>query len=91
MNMQQAVEAPTITSTSFHDSVYPHPIAGTLLLPLSDQVAEAGFVGHGSTLPLLLHVWSAQCWITRPADAASGNNPAPTAAISAAPYAASWR
>jgi gamma-glutamyltranspeptidase/glutathione hydrolase len=43
MNVQQAVEAPTITSTSFHDSVYPHPIAGTLLLPkvLADHVGAA--------------------------------------------------
>jgi gamma-glutamyltranspeptidase/glutathione hydrolase len=43
MNVQQAVEAPTITSTSFHDSVYPHPIAGTLLLPkvLADQAGAA--------------------------------------------------
>jgi gamma-glutamyltranspeptidase/glutathione hydrolase len=43
MNVQQAVEAPTVTSTSFHDSVYPHPIAGTLIMPktLADQVGAA--------------------------------------------------
>jgi gamma-glutamyltranspeptidase/glutathione hydrolase len=43
MNVQQAVEAPTITSTSFHESVYPHPIAGTLIVPkvLADQVGTA--------------------------------------------------
>src|SRR5262249_26524524 len=29
MNVQQALESPTITSTSFHESVYPHPVAGT--------------------------------------------------------------
>jgi gamma-glutamyltranspeptidase/glutathione hydrolase len=49
MNVQQAVEAPTITSTSFHDSVYPHPIASTLVLPkvLADQVGAAlGAKGH---------------------------------------------
>src|SRR5258708_1716859 len=43
MNVQQSVEAATITSTSFHDSVYPHSIAGTLIMPkiLADQVASA--------------------------------------------------
>ena len=43
MNVQQAVEAPTVTSTSFHESVYPHPIAGTLIMPkiLADQVGAA--------------------------------------------------
>ena len=43
MNVQQAVEAPTMTSTSFHESVYPHPIAGTLIMPkvLADQVGAA--------------------------------------------------
>src|SRR5579885_2059211 len=43
MNIQQAVEAPTFTSTSFHDSVYPHPVAGTLILPkvLADHVGAA--------------------------------------------------
>jgi gamma-glutamyltranspeptidase/glutathione hydrolase len=43
MNVQQAVEAPTVTSTSFHDSVYPHPIAGTLIMPkvLAAQVGPA--------------------------------------------------
>jgi gamma-glutamyltranspeptidase/glutathione hydrolase len=43
MNVQQAVEAPTVTSTSFHESVYPHPIAGTLIMPkiLADQAGAA--------------------------------------------------
>jgi gamma-glutamyltranspeptidase / glutathione hydrolase len=43
MNVQQAVEAPTIMSASFHDSVYPHPVAGTLVLPkvLADKVGAA--------------------------------------------------
>ncbi len=43
MNVQQAAEAPTITSTSFHESVYPHPVAGTLIMPkvLADQVGAA--------------------------------------------------
>ncbi len=43
MNVQQAVEAPTITSTSFHDSVYPHPVANTLIMPkvLADQIGAA--------------------------------------------------
>jgi gamma-glutamyltranspeptidase/glutathione hydrolase len=33
MNLQQALEAPTVTSTSFHDSVFPHPVANTLIMP----------------------------------------------------------
>lgn len=43
MNVQQAVEAPSIMSTSFHDSVYPHPVAGTLVMPkvLFDQSGAA--------------------------------------------------
>jgi len=49
MNVQQAVEMPTLMSTSFHESVYPHPIAGTLILPkvLADQTGAAlGALGH---------------------------------------------
>jgi gamma-glutamyltranspeptidase/glutathione hydrolase len=43
MNPQQAVEAPTVTSASFHDSSYPHPVAGTLTMPkiLADQIGAA--------------------------------------------------
>jgi gamma-glutamyltranspeptidase / glutathione hydrolase len=43
MNVQQAAEAPTVMSTSFHDSVYPHPVAGTLAMPkvLADRVGAA--------------------------------------------------
>src|SRR5712692_1040086 len=43
MNVQQAVEAPTVMSTSFHDSVYPHPVAGTLVMPkvLADRAGAA--------------------------------------------------
>jgi gamma-glutamyltranspeptidase/glutathione hydrolase len=43
MNVQQAVEAPTIVSTSFHESVYPHPVAATLILPkiLAEQAGAA--------------------------------------------------
>ena len=43
MNVQQAVEAPTVMSTSFHESVYPHPVAGTLVMPkiLADQAGAA--------------------------------------------------
>jgi gamma-glutamyltranspeptidase / glutathione hydrolase len=56
MNVQQAVEAPTVTSTSFHDSVYPHPIAGTLVIPkiLASQVgtALAAKGHHVSVTPL---------------------------------------
>lgn len=48
MNAQQAVEAPTLMSTSFHDSVYPHPVAGTLVMPkgLADKVG-AGLSAKG--------------------------------------------
>jgi hypothetical protein len=37
------VEAPTVMSTSFHNSVYPHPVDGTLVMPkvLADAVAAA--------------------------------------------------
>ena len=43
MNVQQAVETPTVMSTSFHNSVYPHPVDGTLVMPkvLADPVAAA--------------------------------------------------
>jgi gamma-glutamyltranspeptidase/glutathione hydrolase len=43
MNIQQAVEIPTVTSTSFNDSVYPHPVANTLIMPtvLADQIGAA--------------------------------------------------
>ena len=49
MNVQQAVEAPTVMSTSFHDSVYPHPVANTLVMPkvLADKVgASLSAKGH---------------------------------------------
>jgi gamma-glutamyltranspeptidase/glutathione hydrolase len=43
MNPQQAVEAPTIMTTGYHDSTYPHPVAGTLVIPrvLADKVGPA--------------------------------------------------
>src|SRR6266849_4711629 len=56
MNVQQAVEAPTVMSTSFHDSVYPHPVAGTLAMPkvLADQVGAAlSSKGHRVVMTLL--------------------------------------
>jgi gamma-glutamyltranspeptidase/glutathione hydrolase len=56
MNVQQAVEAPTVTSTSFHDSTYPHPVAGTLIMPkvLADQVGAAlSAKGHHVVVTLL--------------------------------------
>ena len=33
MNVQQAVEAPTVTSSAFAASMYPHPIEGKLTIP----------------------------------------------------------
>jgi gamma-glutamyltranspeptidase/glutathione hydrolase len=56
MNVQQAVEAPTVMSTSLHDSVYPHPVAGTLVMPkvLADQVGAAlSAKGHRVVMTLL--------------------------------------
>ena len=48
MNVQQAVEAPTLVSTSFHDSVYPHPVLGTLMLPkVLAEHAAAGLAAKG--------------------------------------------
>lgn len=43
MNIQQAVEAPTVTSTSFHESTYPHTVANTLVMPrvLAEQIGAA--------------------------------------------------
>jgi gamma-glutamyltranspeptidase/glutathione hydrolase len=43
MNVQQAVEAPCVTSTSFHPSMYPHQPGEALLVPkvLADRVGNA--------------------------------------------------
>ena len=43
MNVQQAVEAPTVTSSAFRASMYPGRILGKLTMPqvLGDEVAEA--------------------------------------------------
>lgn len=43
MNPQQAVEAPTVTTTNFHASNYPQPIGDELILPklLADRVGPA--------------------------------------------------
>ncbi|HTM48239.1 MAG TPA: gamma-glutamyltransferase family protein [Bryobacteraceae bacterium] len=49
MNAQQAVEGPTVMSKSFHESVYPHPVAGTLVVPkvLADRIGSAlSALGH---------------------------------------------
>ncbi|MGH9721097.1 MAG: gamma-glutamyltransferase family protein [Bryobacteraceae bacterium] len=49
MNVQQAVEAPTVTSSSFQGSMYPHTVAGLLTIPklLADRiVAELLVKGH---------------------------------------------
>jgi len=42
MNVQQAVEAPTVTSFGFGASMYPQPVKGTLTMPrvLADQVGD---------------------------------------------------
>ena len=48
MNVQQAVEAATVTSTGFGASMYPQPVKGTLMMPkvlaneIGDKVAELG-------------------------------------------------
>jgi gamma-glutamyltranspeptidase/glutathione hydrolase len=43
MNIQQASEAPTVTTTSLHNSSFPHPVGGTLVIPriLADRVGAA--------------------------------------------------
>jgi len=43
MNVQQAVEAPTITSSGFHASMYPQTVGGKLTIP----EALAGRAGQG--------------------------------------------
>ena len=48
MNVQQAVEAATVTSTGFGASMFPQPVKGTLMMPrvladeIGDEVAELG-------------------------------------------------
>lgn len=48
MNVQQAVEAATVTSTGFGASMYPQPVKGTLMMPkvladeIGDQIAALG-------------------------------------------------
>lgn len=41
-NVQQAVEAPTVTSSAFGASMYPNPVRGMLTMPtvLGDEIAE---------------------------------------------------
>ncbi|MSV27959.1 MAG: gamma-glutamyltransferase [Bryobacterales bacterium] len=43
MNLQQALEAPTVTTTSFHASMFPQTVEGKLTLPkiLADAIAPA--------------------------------------------------
>ena len=43
MNVQQAVEAPTVTSSAFAASMYPQPVGGKLTMPqvLADTVGDA--------------------------------------------------
>ena len=49
MNIQQAVEAPTVTSFGFKASMYPQPVKGTLAMPrvLANEVGErVSKLGH---------------------------------------------
>ena len=49
MNIQQAVEAPTVTSYGFGASMYPQPVKGTLAMPrvLANEVGEGvSKLGH---------------------------------------------
>ena len=49
MNVQQAVEAPTVTSFGFGASMYPQPVKGTLTMPrvLANEVGEGvSKLGH---------------------------------------------
>jgi gamma-glutamyltranspeptidase/glutathione hydrolase len=48
MNVQQAVEAPTVTSSAFAASMYPQPVRGMLTMPailgdvVGDELARRG-------------------------------------------------
>lgn len=51
MNIQQAVEAPTVTSFGFKASMYPQPVKGTLAMPrvLANEVGErVSKLGHST-------------------------------------------
>lgn len=53
MNLQQALEAPTVTTTSLHASMFPQPVAGKLIVPrvLADTVAAA-LTGRGHRIDI---------------------------------------
>ncbi len=68
MNVQQALEAPSVVSTGFRNSRYPHEVAGTLQAPSSlpkqvlDELAAMGHTldinnarGVGSVKAILVH------------------------------------
>jgi gamma-glutamyltranspeptidase / glutathione hydrolase len=68
MNVQQALEQPSIVSTGFRSSFYPHEVAGTLQVPNSlpthvlDELAEMGHKldirnarGVGSVKAIIVH------------------------------------
>ncbi|MCA1585207.1 MAG: gamma-glutamyltransferase, partial [Acidobacteria bacterium] len=68
MNVQQALEASSVVSTSFRSSTYPHPIDGTLQVPASlpkhviDELAALGHKvdvrnvrGVGSVKAIIIH------------------------------------
>jgi gamma-glutamyltranspeptidase len=68
MNVQQALEAPAVISSSFRSSYYPHEVAGKLLTPSSlpkhvlDELAALGHnldirnvKGVGSVKAIIIH------------------------------------
>ncbi|MEZ5400534.1 MAG: gamma-glutamyltransferase [Bryobacteraceae bacterium] len=63
MNPQQAVEAPTVTTTNFHASNYPQPVGDQLIVPagLAEHVAEALRArGHKLQITPLQHPYTQQ-------------------------------
>jgi gamma-glutamyltranspeptidase/glutathione hydrolase len=68
MNVQEALEQPTVISTSFRRSYYPHEVAGTLLTPVMlpqhvrDELAAMGHLldvrearGAGAVKAIVIH------------------------------------
>jgi gamma-glutamyltranspeptidase/glutathione hydrolase len=63
MNVQQAVEAPTVTTSSFHASMYPQEVGGKLTVPqeLAESVAPAlAAKGHAVRIVRMQQPYSQQ-------------------------------
>ena len=69
MNVQQALEASSIVSTSFRSSYYPHPAEGTLQIPASvpkHVLDELAAMGHKLDLRSIRGVGSVKAIIVHP-------------------------